>query len=75
MDIPNMRAAIKKAYDNAPSWIDKVNRMADSQVCAIYYNLSRTGKLNPKPQRINKKEQYRQMTLFDEELGGLRMHE
>lgn len=73
MEIANMRSHIKNAYDNSPSWVDRVDRMPDNQVTAIYYNLLSKGKLNPKPKK--KKEEYRQLTLFDVEFGGLRMHE
>ena len=45
MTYENMRGHIKARYDHNPDWRKKVDRMADEQVCAIYYRLIRAGDL------------------------------
>lgn len=45
MTYENMRGYIKARYDHNPDWCKKVDKMADEQVCAIYYRLVRTGDL------------------------------
>lgn len=65
-----MREMIRDAYPG-PAWKDRVSRMPDDQVIAVYYNFLRSGKFNPKPYADTKtklpKTEYRQMTLFDNE--------
>lgn len=39
------REELKKAYPNSKQWHDKVNKMTDSQVAAIYIRLRAKGKL------------------------------
>ena len=41
MTYENMRGYIKARYSHAPDWCKKVDKMADEQVCAIYYRLVR----------------------------------
>ena len=45
MTYENMRGHIKARYGHNPDWCKKVDRMADEQVCAIYYRLVRAGDL------------------------------
>lgn len=55
MTYENMRGHIKARYGHDPGWCKKVDKMADEQVCAIYYRLVRAGDLvNKKPVRAKK---------------------
>ena len=45
MTYENMRGHIKARYDHNPNWRKRVDRMADEQVCAIYYRLVRADDL------------------------------
>lgn len=45
MTYENMRGHIKARYGHNPDWCKKVDKMADEQVCAIYYRLVRAGDL------------------------------
>lgn len=45
MTYENMRGYIKARYDHNPDWCKRVDKMADEQVCAIYYRLVRAGDL------------------------------
>lgn len=40
-----MRKQIKKAYNNSPKWVAKVNKMPDEQILALYYSLLKQGKV------------------------------
>ena len=40
-----MKKQIKAAYNNAPKWVDKVNKMSDEQITALYYSLVKQGKV------------------------------
>lgn len=44
MSIEQMRAAIREVYDG-PWWKNKVDRMHENQVLAIYSRMLETGKL------------------------------
>lgn len=44
MGVQAEREAVKK-IGKSPSWIDKVNRMSDAQIIAIYSRLKAEGKL------------------------------
>lgn len=55
------RNAIIGVY-NTVSWKRKVREMPDYQVHAIYCKFLAEGKFDKKPE---KKEQYKQMTIFD----------
>lgn len=59
MDVRNMRDYILKMYPG-DRWKDKVARMADSQVMAIYFSMKRK---DQKPVKENKKE--KQLTIWD----------
>lgn len=39
------RESIKKVYPNSHTWAEKVDRMSDSQVVAIYLRFKAEGKL------------------------------
>ena len=45
MTYENMRGHIKARYGHDSDWCKKVDKMADEQVCAIYYRLVRAGDL------------------------------
>lgn len=45
MTYENMRGHIKACYVHNPDWCKRVDKMADEQVCAIYYRLVRAGNL------------------------------
>lgn len=45
MSVEQMRAVLKKQYKGAWKWVNKVNAMHDEQVIAVYYRMSRAGKL------------------------------
>lgn len=45
MTYENMRGHIKARYEHNPDWCKRVDKMADEQVCAIYYRLVRAGDL------------------------------
>lgn len=45
MTYENMRGHIKARYGSNPEWCKKVDKMANEQVCAIYYRLVRAGDL------------------------------
>lgn len=46
MSVVNMREWVKSAYPG-DKWRKKVENMSDSQIVAVYYNLLRSGKINP----------------------------
>lgn len=55
MTYENMRGHIKARYGHDPCWCKKVDKMADEQVCAIYYRLVRAGDLvKKKPAKAKK---------------------
>ena len=64
-----MRQKIAEVYDTM-NWRDKVSKMYDDQVIAIYYSLLRNGKLNT-VQKIERpiiqpsKQKYEQLNMFD----------
>lgn len=43
-DVNSMRVAILAAY-HGPRWEEKVRRMSDTQVIAVYYSFKENGKL------------------------------
>ena len=61
MDIYDMRAAITSVYPNA-TWRDRVAKMYDDQVIAIYYKFLRDGKFDKKPRKDVVKGQ---ISVFD----------
>ena len=63
MEVSQMRTKLKKAYNNAPSWVVQVNEMPDKQVMAIYFDMLEKGKLDPKTREVH--EDTNQFTIFD----------
>ena len=45
MSVDQMRGILKKQYNGAHRWINRVNKMSDAQVCAIYLRMLRAGQL------------------------------
>lgn len=45
MSVEQMRAILIKQYNGAWKWINRVNKMSDSQVIAIYYRMLHAGQL------------------------------
>ena len=45
VDIQNMRSVLQSQYRGAPKWVEKVKKMSDKQVTAIYFRMLREGKL------------------------------
>lgn len=39
MTVDAMRAALRKKYGGAVKWTDKVKRMSDEQVIAVYFSM------------------------------------
>ena len=39
MSVEQMRAILKKQYKGACKWVNKVNKMSDNQVIAIYHRM------------------------------------
>lgn len=48
VSVNDMRIAISRVYDN-PTWEEKVKKMADDQVTAIYLSFCRNGKFDKRP--------------------------
>lgn len=44
ISIAQMRNHLKKLYRGAQKWIDKVNKMSDMQVYAIYMRMLESGR-------------------------------
>lgn len=61
LSIAEMRKKIAKAYPSA-KWQDRVYRMPERQVYAVYFSLRDSGRLEPKKQ---KKPKYEQITMYD----------
>ena len=47
MSVVQMRTALKERtkYRHSPKWIDRVNKMSDRQIMAIYFRMLREGEL------------------------------
>ena len=45
MSVEQMRDILCKQYYNAPKWVNKVSKMPDRQIVAIYMRMLRAGKL------------------------------
>lgn len=39
MSVSQMRAVLKRQYNGALKWINRVNKMSDAQVVAVYYRM------------------------------------
>lgn len=61
MSIEQMRTSISNVYDSL-RWKNRVKRMADNQVVAIYHSFERGGKFN---QKSLSRESFHQMNLFE----------
>lgn len=44
-DVDKMRCILKRQYNGAYKWVNRVNKMSDSQVIAIYLRMRNSGKL------------------------------
>lgn len=44
-DIEVKRTRIKEAYSNSQKWSDRVNKMSDAQVLAVYARLVRESRI------------------------------
>lgn len=45
MSVEAMRAILKKQYNGAYKWVNKVNSMSDGQVIAVYKRMQGSGQL------------------------------
>ena len=45
MSVEAMRAILKKQYNGAYKWVNKVNSMSDGQVIAVYKRMQSSGQL------------------------------
>lgn len=45
MSVEAMRAVLKKQYNGAYKWVNRVNSMGDDQVVAVYYRMLNSGQL------------------------------
>lgn len=45
MTVEAMREVLKKQYNGAYKWCNKVNNMSDAQVQAVYFRMLRSGQL------------------------------
>lgn len=39
MSVEQMRAVLKRQYNGAFKWVNRVNKMSDAQVIAVYYRM------------------------------------
>lgn len=64
MSVDQMRKAIIDVYPGT-SWLNRVYRMGDNQIIAIYYKFKKEGKFDKvKPQK-SPGENFHQMTIYD----------
>lgn len=40
MSVDQMRGWLKRQYNGAFKWVNRVNKMSDSQVIAVYFRMS-----------------------------------
>lgn len=45
MSVEAMRAVLKKQYNGAYKWVNRVNNMSESQVIAVYKRMQGSGQL------------------------------
>lgn len=45
MSVQQMRAILKKQYRGAYKWVNKVNKMSDAQVIAVYMRMKESKSL------------------------------
>ena len=64
MNVSDMRNWLLKMYPG-PKWLEKVARMPDNQVMAVYFSMKKKGQ---QPIKESKKE--KQLTIFDYDEEG-----
>ena len=62
MSVDQMRSEISRVYDSW-NWRERVKRMSDAQVKAIYFRMLNDGTLEKSKER--RRSAGRQMTIFD----------
>lgn len=60
MTVDRMRTEISKVYSG--QWINRVNRMSDSQVMAVYYSFLEKGKFDELKRR--ERAEGKQLSMF-----------
>ena len=45
MSVEAMRAVLKKQYNGAYKWVNRVNKMSEAQVIAVYRRMQGSGQL------------------------------
>lgn len=45
MSVDAMRAVLKKQYNGAYKWVNRVNQMSEAQVIAVYKRMQGSGQL------------------------------
>ena len=45
MGVDTMRGILKRQYNGAYKWVNRVNNMSDGQVVAVYYRMLNSGQL------------------------------
>lgn len=45
MSVEDMRAVLKKQYNGAYKWVNRVNNMSEAQVIAVYKRMQGSGQL------------------------------
>ena len=45
MSVAQMRAVLKKQYGGAYKWVNRVNKMSDNQVIAVFRRMQGSGQL------------------------------
>lgn len=45
MSVEAMRAVLKKQYNGAYKWVNRVNNMSESQVIAVYKRMQGSGQI------------------------------
>ena len=45
MSVEAMRAVLKKQYNGAYKWVNRVNKMSEAQVIALYKRMQGSGQL------------------------------
>ena len=45
MSVDAMRAVLKKQYNGAYKWVNRVNKMSESQVIAVYKRMQGSGQI------------------------------
>lgn len=75
MKIDQMRNEIKEVYPNK-TWSNKVDRMLDDQVLAVYYSFLKDGRLGPRELKVRNitqeySEKHNLQLTFDDLLIGM----